>query len=555
ANAISRENVERKIVVSANVAGRDLQGAVDEIEKTIREKTVLPEGYHITYGGQFESARSASRTLLLASLAALLLVFMLLYVEFKEVPLSAMVLLNLPLALIGGIAAIYLTSGIVSIPSIIGFITLFGIATRNGILLISRYRHLQAEENLPLRDLIRKGSEDRLNPILMTALTSALALVPLVLNGDLSGNEIQSPMAVVVLGGLLTSTLLNIYVIPVVYEWFRKRKKSTQTISGGFKNTLATMGVLLSLAALPALSPAWAQSAKSVNPTVATVAVTGLSDVSTQKIDKKDTAALSLQGNPVDEPKSYADIKELMADLEYVSPALQALRSAADAEKYSYKTGLTPGDPEVGFSYKWGTRGAGDEAELEVVQAFEFPAVYAYAKKLSDLNVRNADLRYERARLAWQVEVRQLCIRVVYYNAMEKLWRRRMEQADTLLDAYQKTFRMGETNSLDMNKARMNWVKLRNEYQNLLIDRESLEMELSRLMGGAPVRLLQSDYDPMEWPADFDRWYGQMSIWHPALMLSEGEADAAKKGVELNTAHAFPSFKVGYKGENIFNEG
>ncbi|MDE7102749.1 MAG: TolC family protein, partial [Bacteroidales bacterium] len=266
-------------------------------------------------------------------------------------------------------------------------------------------------------------------------------------------------------------------------------------------------------------------------------------------------AALSLQGNPVDEPKSYADIKELMADLEYVSPALQALRSAADAEKYSYKTGLTPGDPEVGFSYKWGTRGAGDEAELEVVQAFEFPAVYAYAKKLSDLNVRNADLRYERARLAWQVEVRQLCIRVVYYNAMEKLWRRRMEQADTLLDAYQKTFRMGETNSLDMNKARMNWVKLRNEYQNLLIDRESLEMELSRLMGGAPVRLLQSDYDPMEWPADFDRWYGQMSIWHPALMLSEGEADAAKKGVELNTAHAFPSFKVGYKGENIFNEG
>ena len=555
ANAISRENVERKIVVSANVAGRDLQGAVDEIEKTIREKIVLPEGYHITYGGQFESARSASRTLLLASLAALLLVFMLLYVEFKEVPLSAMVLLNLPLALIGGIAAIYLTSGIVSIPSIIGFITLFGIATRNGILLISRYRHLQAEENLPLRDLIRKGSEDRLNPILMTALTSALALVPLVLNGDLSGNEIQSPMAVVVLGGLLTSTLLNIYVIPVVYEWFRKRKKSTQTISGGFKNTLATAGVLLSLAALPALSPARAQSAKSVNPTVATVAVTGLSDVSTQKIDKKDTAALSLQGNPVDEPKSYADIKELMADLEYVSPALQALRSAADAEKYSYKTGLTPGDPEVGFSYKWGTRGAGDEAELEVVQAFEFPAVYAYAKKLSDLNVRNADLRYERARLAWQVEVRQLCIRVVYYNAMEKLWRRRMEQADTLLDAYQKTFRMGETNSLDMNKARMNWVKLRNEYQNLLIDRESLEMELSRLMGGAPVRLLQSDYDPMEWPADFDRWYGQMSIWHPALMLSEGEADAAKKGVELNTAHAFPSFKVGYKGENIFNEG
>ncbi|MDE7150547.1 MAG: CusA/CzcA family heavy metal efflux RND transporter [Bacteroidales bacterium] len=555
ANSISRENVERKIVVAANVAGRDLQGAVDEIEKTIREKIVLPEGYHIAYGGQFESARSASRTLLLASLAALLIVFMLLYVEFKEVSLSVMVLLNLPLALIGGIAAIYLTSGIVSIPSIIGFITLFGIATRNGILLVSRYRHLQAE-GLSLRDLIRKGSEDRLNPILMTALTSALALVPLVLNGDQSGNEIQSPMAVVVLGGLLTSTLLNIYVIPVVYEWFRKRQISTQTISGGFRDALTVVTVGLFLFALPAVTtPARAQSAKSVNPTVASVPVSGLADVSVPQNRKGDTAALYLQGTPVDEARSYADSKELMADLEHASPALQALKSAAEAEKFSYKIGLVPEDPEVDFSYRWGVpKGVGNEAEFEVTQSFEFPTVYAYAKKLSDLNVRSAELRYERARMEWYVEVRQLCVRVIYYNAIEKLWRRRMEQADSLLTAYQKSFRLGETNSLDMNKARMNWVKLRNEYQNLLIDRESLEMELSRLMGGVPVRLLQTEFDPMAWPADFEKWYNEMSIWHPALMLSESEVDAARKNVSLNTAHAFPSFKVGYKGDNVFGD-
>ena len=407
-----------------------------------------------------------------------------------------------------------------------------------------------------MRDLIVKGSEDRLNPILMTALTSALALVPLVLNGDQSGNEIQSPMAVVVLGGLLTSTLLNIYVIPVVYEWFRKRQKSAQTISGGFKDALATGAAGLLLLALPAVSaPARAQSAKSVNPAVSSVPVSGLSDVSVSQNKKRDTALMYLQGNPADEVKPYADSKELLADLEHASPVLQALKSAADAEKFSYKTGLVPEDPEVGFSYKWGTpKGVGNEVEFEVTQSFEFPTVYASAKKLSDLNVRNAELRYERARMEWYVEVRQLCVRVIYYNAVERLWRRRMEQADTLLLSYQKSFRLGETNSLDMNKARMNWVKLRNEYQNLLIDRESLEMELSRLMGGVPVRLLQADFDPMTWPADFDKWYDEMSIWHPALMLSEGEVDAAKKSVSLNTAHAFPSFKVGYKGDNVFGD-
>ncbi|WP_316930796.1 efflux RND transporter permease subunit [Porphyromonas canoris] len=223
-SSISRENVQRKLVVSANVSGRDLKGAVEEIRTEIEKSTTLPEGYRIEYGGQFESAQSATRTLLIATIVSLLVIFLLLFGEFQSVSLSAIVLLNLPLALIGGVLAIFFTTSIVSIPSIIGFITLFGIATRNGILLISKYKQLQ-EKQTPLHETVLNGSIDRLNPILMTALTSALALIPLILSGDKPGNEIQSPMAVVVLGGLLTSTLLNIYLMPIVYEWFAQRKQ------------------------------------------------------------------------------------------------------------------------------------------------------------------------------------------------------------------------------------------------------------------------------------------------------------------------------------------
>ena len=225
-NAINRENVSRKLVVSGNVEGADLRGVVTQIQQRIAEQVPMPEGYHIEYGGQFESEAAASRTLLLTSLLAILIVFMLLYTEFKDLRLTGVVLLNLPLAIIGGVVSIWCTSGIVSIPSIIGFISLFGIATRNGILLISRYRHLACEPEgaaLSLHEQILHGSADRLSPIIMTALTSGLALIPLALGGDLPGNEIQSPMAIVILGGLLTSTLLNLFVVPVVYSLMNRK--------------------------------------------------------------------------------------------------------------------------------------------------------------------------------------------------------------------------------------------------------------------------------------------------------------------------------------------
>lgn len=223
-NSVSRENVKRKIVISANTDGRDLRGVVNDIRERIDEQVKLPEGYHVELGGQFESEQAAGRTLMLASLMSIVVIFLLIYTEFKDAAQSAVILLNLPLALIGGVFALMLTIGEVSIPAIIGFISLFGIATRNGMLLIGRYNHLREQQGMSLRDSVLAGSLDRLNPILMTALTSALALIPLAFRGDLPGNEIQSPMAKVILGGLLTSTFLNAFIIPIVYEWMHKKK-------------------------------------------------------------------------------------------------------------------------------------------------------------------------------------------------------------------------------------------------------------------------------------------------------------------------------------------
>ena len=215
-NTINRENVARKLVVSANVAGRDLTGVVSDIQERINERVSFPEGYHVEYGGQFESEKAASQTLLVMSIFSILVIFLLLFAQFRNFTQAAVILLNLPLALIGGVMAVSMTDGMISIPAIIGFISLFGIATRNGMLLISRFNDLR-NEGLSVLECVMRGSTDRLNPILMTALTSALALIPLVLGGDLPGNEIQSPMAKVILGGLFTSTFLNAFIIPIMY--------------------------------------------------------------------------------------------------------------------------------------------------------------------------------------------------------------------------------------------------------------------------------------------------------------------------------------------------
>lgn len=221
-NSINRENVQRKIVVSANVSGRDLRSVVNEIKAIVNENITIPENYRIEYGGQFESEERATRMLMITSVGAIFLIFLLLYAEFRDLSLASIVLLNLPLALIGGVFIVYFTSGVISIASTIGFISLFGIAARNGILLVSRYQVLQ-NEGRSLKETIIEGSLDRLNPILMTALTTGLALIPLALAGNEAGNEIQNPMAIVILGGLISSTFLNLLVIPAIYQWKSKQ--------------------------------------------------------------------------------------------------------------------------------------------------------------------------------------------------------------------------------------------------------------------------------------------------------------------------------------------
>lgn len=223
-NTINRENVKRRIIVSANVDGRDLRGAVNDIQDLIGSEVVLPQNYYVDYGGQFESEAAASRTLVWTSLCALAIIFMLLYQEFKNVAESIVILINMPLAMIGGIIILRLTSGELNIPAIIGFISLMGISTRNGMLLISRYNRLKTDGE-PLMSRIYHGSTDRLLPIAMTALTSALALIPLAINGDKPGNEIQSPMAIVILGGLISSTVLNMYVIPAIYLLINRKNE------------------------------------------------------------------------------------------------------------------------------------------------------------------------------------------------------------------------------------------------------------------------------------------------------------------------------------------
>ncbi|MCH5244919.1 MAG: efflux RND transporter permease subunit [Muribaculaceae bacterium] len=222
---INRENVARRIVISANTDGRDLRSAVDEIITRVNDNVNLPDGYYVTYGGQFESEARASRTLALASIGALLIIFMLLYGEFRNATQSVIILINMPLAMIGGILILVITGGELNIPAIIGFISLIGIATRNGMLLMSRYNHIAEDKNLSLNERVVKGSLDRLNPIIMTALTSALALIPLALRSSNPGNEIQAPMAIVILGGLLSSTALNIFIVPIVYYMINRKKQ------------------------------------------------------------------------------------------------------------------------------------------------------------------------------------------------------------------------------------------------------------------------------------------------------------------------------------------
>jgi nickel/cobalt tolerance cation efflux system protein len=236
ANVVNRENVSRLIVVSTNVAERDLGSVVGDIQTQIRQNVQLPTGYFIQYGGQFQAEQKASNSLVIYSIVAAIVIAVLMFFSVKSLPATIAIMINLPLALVGGLVSIFLTGGVMSIASLIGFITLFGVATRNGLLLVDNY-NTKFAQGMHLKDVITKGSLERVNAILMTALTSALGMLPLAIASG-AGNEILQPLAIVVLGGLFTSTALTLLVIPAIYakfgKWLVPKQKDDDAVETGF---------------------------------------------------------------------------------------------------------------------------------------------------------------------------------------------------------------------------------------------------------------------------------------------------------------------------------
>jgi CzcA family heavy metal efflux pump len=508
-NAISRENVQRKLVVSVNVSGRDLKSAANEVKARIAQGVSLPEGYRVEYGGQLESAASASRTLLIATLAALGVIFLLLYGELKNATLSAVVLLNLPLALIGGVAAVFFTSSVVSIPSIIGFITLFGIAMRNGILLISSYERRGAggsPKKEEIRSVVLQGSLDRLNPILMTALTAALALIPLVLQGDKPGNEIQSPMAVVVLGGLLTSTLLNIYIVPIAYELVKRgdlRKLAAKLFGrkGGAKGAAIAIA-LCCIAALPAAG----------------------------------------QGK----------VEAVLREVEANNATLSALREQAEAQKLGNRAGIYPANPEVEYSYLWGSPSpTGSRTDISVRQQLDFPSAYAHRSKIAEAENGNVALAYKSARAALLLEAKQACIALAYSNALAREYAARLQSAEQLAKMYKARLAAGDANAVESNKAQLNLAAVRREAAGIATEQAALRLELRRLNGGKEAPPIGSEYPDSRLPDSFEEWYAQVESANPALLYADGQLEVSRRQVKLAVAEGLPKLSVGYASESV----
>lgn len=552
-NTVSRENVQRKLVVSCNVAGRDMQGVVDDIRQSIAENIDLGEDYRVEYGGQFESAQSASRTLFLVFIAALFIIFCLLYSEFRNVGLTGLILVNLPLALIGGVFAILFSSGIVSIPSIIGFITLFGIAIRNGILLVAEYERLYDSEGFSgndagerkkkLREIVTEGSVDRLNPILMTALTAALALIPLIVNGDKSGNEIQSPMGIVVLGGLITSTLLNIYVVPALYEWYKgkyaKRNREIRPewdaryddpqLLSGRKHPIATR---LKNVVVPAIS-------------VVFLAGSAISAQNTVQIPQNTVEGLS--SDRFEDVLRYVDRN---------SPAIQASRLQMEADIKGNHTGLVPADPEFGFAYSWSNRpGVPEKVDFEAKQGFDFPSVYVHKARMARMADSAVLFRFANERAQILMQVQNLCMELIYTNAMLRSFQARMESAEKLSESSQEQLDKGQSSIMEYNKARLNLLNLQKNLADLKSRKAGLEAELKRYAGDQEIKLSQDRFPDIVLPEDFESFYAAVMGRNPVLQQARSESKATEQNVKANISASLPRFSVGYKGENVLQDG
>lgn len=513
-NTINRENVTRKVVVSANVSGRDLRGVVTDIQDIVSERIHLPEDYHIEYGGQFESQETAMRTLTIVSLVSLIVILLLLWNEFRSIKQSALILLNLPLALIGGIIAIWLTGGVISIPSVIGFISLFGIATRNGMLLIARYNDL-TRAGLSPQDSVLIGSADRLNPIMMTALTSALALIPMVIGSDKPGNEIQSPMAVVILGGLVTSTLLNGFIIPIVYLMASPKKTkhpanpestempaSTSTRS----NHPSTLMLILFFLLLPLVTHA-------------------------------------------------QDYSSALSTIASNNTTLSALSHRAEAERLSNRSEAYLDAPEFGFNYLWGhPSDIGKRQDISVSQPLSIATLSGQRHRVaSGLNAM-VDTRLSQDRMSIMLEAKELLIDMVYYNAMLHEMESRIAAASTIAHMQHERLSSGDGTRLDLNNALLTLSNLRADSLRLASERAATSAQLTRLNGGKQIDFHFSTFDDLPLPADFDEWYTSIADYQPEIEMASRQIDLSARQLSLAKTELLPDITIGYMSEKTSGE-
>lgn len=501
-NTINRENVTRKVVVSANVSGRDLRGVVTDIQDIVAERVHLPEDYHIEYGGQFESQETAMRTLTIVSLVSLIVILLLLWNEFRSIKQSALILLNLPLALIGGIVAIWLTGGVISIPSVIGFISLFGIATRNGMLLIARYNDL-ARAGLSTKDSVLIGSADRLNPIMMTALTSALALIPMVIGSDKPGNEIQSPMAVVILGGLVTSTLLNGFIIPIVYLMASPGKLDSPSSTAKHPSTLM---LILFLLLLPLATHA-------------------------------------------------QDYSSALSTIASNNTTLSALFHRAEAERLSNRSEAYLDAPEFGFNYLWGhPSDIGQRQDISVSQPLSIATISGQRHRVAyGLNAM-VDTRLSQDRMSIMLEAKELLIDMVYFNAMLNEMESRIAAAYTIANMQQQRLSSGDGTRLDLNNALLALSSLRADSLRLASERATTSAQLTRLNGGKKLDFNFSSFEDLSLPTDFNSWYTSIADYQPEIAMASRQLELSSRQLSLAKTELLPDITVGYMSEKTSGE-
>lgn len=509
-NTVNRENCQRKIVISANTAGRDLGSVVEDIRTRISEEITLPEGYRIEYGGQFESQQNASNTLLITCIVSIIIIFLLLFMQFRNVRESAVILLNLPLALIGSVFTLMFTSGEISVPAIIGFISLFGIATRNGMLLITEYKRLQTECGFSVHEAVVEGSLSRLNPILMTALTSALALVPLALGGDVPGNEIQSPMAKVILGGLISSTLLNAFIIPIVYEWNALR-------SVRVKPSVPGVALFLSMLAL---------NANGQSKDCYTSSVSGVSSVDSV-------------------------LKAVLAN----NLRLKALVHENEADILDLRSENVLGAPSIEYSpFFQGGKSGVQNSELIVSQQFDFPTQYIGRRKKTRLQTSLLDSKYLVARREIALQTRLLCMDIIRMNQVIDMLDRRLADAETVLHLFEKRLEAGDANILELNKAKLERMDVKKQKAQAESERVSLVRQLQDLNGGIAVELRQTSFPEYLMEKNFDAFLQRTIDSDASVRLARAGVETANQDISISRQSWLPALTVGYRRDTEGSE-